>query len=99
MGVASVVMKDLASDVLRDEAAAAIEAAGDVGPVGKLQALLTKVKFKECGGVSRVLAVVLDTVGKGSKLSTKPYWIRHLRKLELLPERYCGRCDTCSRCT
>ncbi len=42
-------MKDLASDVLRDEAAAAVEAAGDVGPVGKLQALLTKVNPKNVG--------------------------------------------------
>lgn len=44
MGVASVVMKDVASGVLRDEAAAALEAAGDAGPIEKLQALLTKVK-------------------------------------------------------
>ena len=46
MGVASVVMKDVASNVLRDEAAAAVDAAGDVGPIGKLQAVLTKVKGK-----------------------------------------------------
>lgn len=44
MGVASVVMKDVASGVLRDEAAAALEAAGDAGPVEKLQALLTRVR-------------------------------------------------------
>lgn len=44
MGVASVVMKDVASGVLRDEAAAALEAAGDVGPIEKLQALLTRVR-------------------------------------------------------
>lgn len=43
MGVASVVMKDVASGVLRDEAAAALEAAGDAGPIEKLQALLTRV--------------------------------------------------------
>ena len=36
-------MKDVASAVLRDEAAAALEAAGDVGPIEKLQALLTRV--------------------------------------------------------
>lgn len=47
MGVASVVMKDVASGVLRDEAAAALEEAGDVGPIEKLQALLTRVRPPE----------------------------------------------------
>lgn len=37
-------MRDVASKVLKDEAAAAVEAAGDVSPVEKLQVLLTKVR-------------------------------------------------------
>lgn len=44
MGVASTVMREVASTVLRDEAAAAVEAAGDVSPVEKLQVLLTNVR-------------------------------------------------------
>lgn len=44
MGVASVVMKEVASEVLKEKASAAIKAAGDAGPIEKLQALLTKVQ-------------------------------------------------------
>lgn len=37
-------MREVASTVLKDEAAAAVEAAGDVSPVEKLQVLLTKAR-------------------------------------------------------
>ncbi|CAM9715689.1 unnamed protein product, partial [Pylaiella littoralis] len=46
MGVASAVMKDVASEVLKENTVAVLEAAGDVSPVEKLQALLTKAKEK-----------------------------------------------------
>lgn len=43
-------MKDVASEVLKENTVAVLEAAGDVSPVEKLQALLTKVHRGRPGG-------------------------------------------------
>lgn len=62
------VMKDVASGVLKDEAAAALEAAGNVSAVEKLQALLTKVRSNGGGG-RRVWLKILERSERFRSLS------------------------------